>query len=98
MVSALPKPKRSSETQLRLPSILADPERFLQVNNLGASSVDFLMRVWCNADTYFKYQAAIKLKVKEALDAADINIPFATRTVVAQSPDQSDFSSAIATE
>ncbi|MEL6959083.1 MAG: mechanosensitive ion channel domain-containing protein [Pseudomonadota bacterium] len=61
---------------------LTDPEPFIQVNNLGGSSVDFLVRVWCNSDVYFQYQADIKRKVKEALDEADINIPFPTRTLV----------------
>ncbi|WP_439142858.1 mechanosensitive ion channel family protein, partial [Pseudooctadecabacter sp.] len=61
---------------------LSDPEPFIQVNNLGGSSVDFLVRVWCKSDVYFKYQADMKRQVKEALDAADINIPFPTRTLV----------------
>ncbi len=59
-----------------------EPEPFIQVNNLGSSSVDFLVRVWVKSDVYFQYQADMKRKVKEALDAADINIPFPTRTIV----------------
>lgn len=59
------------------------PEPFVQVNTLNGSSVDFLVRVWCDADVYFQYQADMKRKVKEAMDAADIDIPFPTRTVVA---------------
>lgn len=62
----------------------SEPEPFIQVNNLNSSSVDFLVRVWCDSDVYFQYQADMKRKVKEALDAADINIPFPTRTVVHQ--------------
>ncbi len=61
---------------------LSDPEPFIQVNNLGASSVDFLVRVWCTSGDYFQYQADMKRRVKEALDAADINIPFPTRTMI----------------
>ncbi|MEO1138185.1 MAG: mechanosensitive ion channel domain-containing protein [Pseudomonadota bacterium] len=64
----------------------ADPEPFIQVNNLGDSSVDFLVRVWCNAAEYFQYQADMKRKVKEALDTADIDIPFPTRTLVHDTP------------
>ena len=60
----------------------SDPEPFLQVNNLGDYSVDFLMRVWCDADVYFQYQADMKRKVKDALDAAGIDIPFPTRTIL----------------
>ncbi|MGR3563456.1 MAG: mechanosensitive ion channel family protein [Heliomarina sp.] len=61
------------------------PEMFLQVNNLGDSSVDFLARAWCDSAVYFQYQADIKRKVKEALDAAGVDIPFPTRTIVQES-------------
>ncbi|MBW4709454.1 mechanosensitive ion channel [Roseobacter sp. YSTF-M11] len=60
----------------------SDPEPFIQVNNLGASSVDFLVRVWVDASDYFTYQADMKRAVKEALDAGDIDIPFPTTTIV----------------
>lgn len=59
-----------------------DPEPFVQVNNLNASSVDFLVRVWCDRTEYFAYQADMKRQVKEALDAGGIDIPFPTRTVI----------------
>ncbi|MCW9042361.1 MAG: mechanosensitive ion channel family protein, partial [Pseudopelagicola sp.] len=65
---------------------LDDPEPFVQVNNLGDSSVDFLVRVWCSAEVYFQYQADMKRKVKEALDAAEIDIPFPTRTLMHENP------------
>ncbi|SHI89263.1 mechanosensitive ion channel family protein [Wenxinia saemankumensis] len=63
---------------------LSDPEPFIQVNNLGDSSVDFLVRVWVPASEFFKYQADMKRRVKEALDAAGVEIPFPYRTVVVQ--------------
>ncbi len=75
-----------------LDTVMADarshkhPQPFLQVNNLGSSSVDFLMRVWCDTDVYFQYQADMKRKVKEALDDAGINIPFPTRTLIMDTP------------
>jgi small conductance mechanosensitive channel len=59
-----------------------DPEPFIQVNNLGASSVDFLVRVWCDASVYFAYQADMKRAVKEALDAGGIDIPFPTQKIL----------------
>ncbi|GAA3860278.1 mechanosensitive ion channel family protein [Celeribacter arenosi] len=59
-----------------------DPEPFIQVNNLGDFSVDFLVRVWVNGSDYFAYQADMKRKVKEALDQAGVDIPFPTRTVL----------------
>ncbi|CAM3927071.1 mechanosensitive ion channel family protein [Phaeobacter inhibens] len=67
----------------------AEPEPFIQVNNLNSSSVDFLVRVWVDAAEYFQYQADMKRKVKEALDAAGIDIPFPTRTLVQAGPDAS---------
>ena len=61
---------------------MATPEPFIQVNNLNDSSVDFLVRVWVSSADYFQYQADMKRKVKEALDAAGVDIPFPTRTLV----------------
>ncbi|WP_299877895.1 mechanosensitive ion channel family protein [uncultured Sulfitobacter sp.] len=63
-----------------------EPEPFFQVNNLNSSSVDFLVRVWCDSEVYFQYQADMKRLVKEALDAAAIDIPFPTRTLVPEKP------------
>jgi small conductance mechanosensitive channel len=60
----------------------SDPEPFIQVNNLNTSSVDFLVRVWVEASDYFAYQADMKRRVKEALDAGGIEIPFPTRTII----------------
>ncbi|WP_068306533.1 mechanosensitive ion channel family protein [Pararhodobacter sp. CCB-MM2] len=61
---------------------MPDPEPFIQVNNLGDSSVDFLVRVWVDSEAYFTYQADMKRRVKEALDEAGIEIPFPYRTLV----------------
>jgi len=54
----------------------------VQVNALNDSSVDFLVRVWCDRPEYFAYQADIKRKIKEAFDVGGIDIPFPTRTFV----------------
>lgn len=78
---------KKAETVI-LETIMADersmktPEPFIQVNNLGDSSVDFLVRVWVDAGAYFAYQADMKRRVKEALDDAGIEIPFPYRTLV----------------
>lgn len=61
---------------------MTEPEPFVQVNNLNESSVDFLVRVWCDSAVFFQYQADMKRKVKEALDAGGIDIPFPTRTMI----------------
>ncbi len=80
--------KRAEEVILE--TIMADershtePAPFIQVNNLNDSSVDFLVRVWCNSGDYFQYQADMKRRVKEALDSAGVPIPFPTRTIIQQ--------------
>ena len=58
-----------------------DPEPWIQVNALNSSSVDFLVRVWCDNTDYWNFQADVKRNVKEALDANGITIPFPTRTI-----------------
>ena len=70
------------ETIMADPRSLSDPEPFLQVNNLGDYSVDFLVRFWVSSADYWQYQADMKRKVKEALDAGGIEIPFPTRTII----------------
>ncbi|AXI43860.1 mechanosensitive ion channel family protein [Sulfitobacter sp. SK011] len=60
----------------------ADPDPFIQVTNLGDSSVDFLVRVWCDAGDYFAFKADMTRQVKEALDSGGVDIPFPTRTIV----------------
>ncbi|NDV51460.1 MULTISPECIES: mechanosensitive ion channel family protein [unclassified Salipiger] len=69
------------ETIMADPRSLNDPEPFIQVNALNDSSVDFLVRVWVGSGDYFAYQADMKRKVKEALDANGVDIPFPTRTL-----------------
>ncbi|MDO6590888.1 MULTISPECIES: mechanosensitive ion channel family protein [Rhodobacterales] len=70
------------DTILADPRAKIDPEPFIQVNNLGDSSVDFLVRVWCDRGDLFQFQADMKRQVKEALDEAGIDIPFPTQTIV----------------
>ena len=74
------------ETIMADPRSMAEPEPFIQVNNLNASSVDFLVRVWVDAGAFFTYQAEMKRKVKEALDAGGVDIPFPTRTIIMEKP------------
>ena len=69
------------------PRSRAEPEPFIQVTNLGDSSVDFLVRVWCDVSVYFAYRADITRKVKEAFDAGGVDIPFPTRTMIQASTD-----------
>ena len=70
------------DTIMADPRAKTDPAPFIQVNNLGESSVDFLVRVWCDSADFFQFQADMKRKVKEALDAKHVPIPFPTRTII----------------
>lgn len=70
------------DTIMSDPRSKTEPEPFIQVNGLNDFSVDFLVRVWVNSSDYFQYQADMKRKVKEALDANGIDIPFPTHTLI----------------
>lgn len=62
--------------------ILDTPAPFLMVTELGASSVDFTMRVWCDSADYAPLKFDLTRGAKDALDAASIDIPFPTTMVI----------------
>lgn len=72
------------DTILADPRALPEPEPFIQVTGLGDFSVDFTVRVWCAAGDFWGFKTDMTRAVKEALDEAGIDIPFPTRTVIAQ--------------
>jgi len=56
--------------------LLKEPEPFIAVGELGASSVDFLVRPWVKTEDYFATKCDLIEKIKLELDAAGITIPF----------------------
>lgn len=56
--------------------MLDDPEPAIVLLGLGASSVDWSVRVWANKDDFLAVKQSAIRAVKMALDAADIGIPF----------------------
>ena len=62
--------------------VRANPEPFVMVTTLNASSVDFTVRVWCDAADYWVLKFDLTRAAKEALDKAKIDIPFPTRTII----------------
>ncbi len=56
--------------------VLADPEPWVRVTNLGDSSVDLTARIWCEAADYWDLKFAMTKGVKEAFDAGGISIPY----------------------
>jgi small conductance mechanosensitive channel len=63
------------------PKVLDDPEPVVKVHNLGDSSVDFVVRPWCNTDDYWDVHWDITKSVKMTFDAEGISIPFPQRDV-----------------
>jgi small conductance mechanosensitive channel len=62
----------ASETQL----VLADPEPAAVFVNLGASSLDFAVRVWAKNADFGPAQHATRKAIYDRLNAAGIEIPF----------------------
>lgn len=54
----------------------ADPEPWTRVTNLGDSSVDISLRVWCDNDDFWGLKFDLTKAVKEAFDREDISIPY----------------------
>jgi len=61
--------------------IHAEPESLVAVTELADSSVNIVIRVWCDAGEYWPLKFALTKAFKEALDAAGITIPFPQRVV-----------------
>lgn len=64
------------------PHILKDPAPFVEVETLNNSSVDFLVRPFVNGEHYFDVLYSVPEKIKQALDEADIEIPFPHTKVI----------------
>ncbi|GGB41838.1 mechanosensitive ion channel protein [Oceanisphaera marina] len=58
------------------PRVLKEPECRIAVSNLGASSVDFIVRPWVEAGDYWALKFDLLEKIKNELDANNIGIPF----------------------
>jgi len=56
--------------------VLAEPEVLIAVDNLGDSSVDLVVRPWCNAADYWGLKRDLTRKLKEGLEAAGCSIPY----------------------
>lgn len=56
--------------------ILSSPAPFMAVGNLGASSVDLTVRVWCKSADYWDVFFYMNEFVKKEFDKQGISIPF----------------------
>ncbi len=58
------------------PRIHAEPAPWVKVTELGDSAVNLQMRVWTDAEDHRKVKMELPKLIKEALDAANIEIPY----------------------
>ncbi len=58
-----------------------DPEPQIVVGNLGDSSVDIIVRVWCASDDYWAVKFDLTKAFKERFDADGVSIPYPTQTL-----------------
>lgn len=65
----------------RNPLCLDEPGPLLIANGFGASSIDYQLSVWAKSENFLTLRNAITREVKEAFDAAGIEIPFPQRTL-----------------
>ena len=64
------------------PHILKTPAPFVEVSTLNDSSVDFIVRPFCNGEHYFDVLFTVPELIKKALDEANIEIPFPHRKII----------------
>jgi small conductance mechanosensitive channel len=55
---------------------LDDPEKVIMLTGLGASSVDWVVRVWANTGDFWAVKEDLTRAIKMHLDQAGISIPF----------------------
>ena len=56
--------------------VLHEPEPFARLTKHGDSSLEYTMRVWCNADDYWDVNFDLIETVKRDFDANGISIPY----------------------
>ena len=61
-----------------------DPAPVIKVSNLNQSSVDFVVRIWCDSNDLWTLRLDLNRQVKDNFDAQKIEIPFPTTTIVQQ--------------
>lgn len=67
--------------------ILADPEPVIAVSELGASSVNFVVRPWVKTDDFWPVKFDLTEKIKQAFDDQGISIPFPQMDVHMHKPE-----------
>lgn len=60
----------------KVPGALTDPAPFASVNKYGESTVEYVLRVWTVADTYWDVNFAVNEKVREAFKDAGVEMSY----------------------
>ncbi len=58
-----------------------DPEPFIVVGELGASSVDLIVRLWCDGGDYWGLKFDLTKAIKQRFDAEGVSFPFPQQDV-----------------
>ena len=64
------------------PHVLSEPAPFVEVETLNDSSIDFLVRPFCDGAHYFDVRYSVPELIKTAFDDAGVEIPFPHRKVI----------------
>ena len=64
------------------PNVVDDPEPWIAVDKLSDSSVDIIVRPFCQGEHYFDVRYALPQAVKEELNKQKIEIPFPHRVII----------------
>lgn len=62
----------------RTENVLESPEPVAVLTELGSSSLNWAVRVWCNSDDFWTVKEQLTEAIKYKLDAANIGIPYPT--------------------
>lgn len=60
----------------KVPGALTDPAPFASVNKYGDSTVEYVLRVWTMADTYWDVNFAVNEKVRNAFQEAGVEMSY----------------------
>lgn len=72
---------RTIEQMLQDPRVLQDPAATIAVSELADSSVNIVVRPWCNRDDYWGLRFDLTRRIKEDLEKAGCTIPYPQQDV-----------------
>ena len=68
--------KALTEAYESVPGILENPAPFIGLKNFGASSIEYNLRVWVNADDYWRVFFALNENIREAFAANGVEMTY----------------------